>query len=150
MSSAPRFLNIDLDLFHTRRFDAVVRALTSSTGRAGKMFILHEDVTAFFPVGAKSRGAAKGHALRLETSRTHKTPSAAIRAIAAAVQSLPLRARTEWNSIRFKQLSLGVEQARSDQATKACEITLDAQSIALCAAIGCQVALVVYSDHKVR
>lgn len=150
MSSAPRFLNVDLDLFNTRRYDAVVRALTGPSGRAGTMFILHEDVTAFFPVGTKSRSAPKGHAIRLETTRAHKTPAAAIRAIAAAVQALPPRARAEWNGLRFKQLSIGVEQARSAQHAGSCEIQLDARSIALCAAISCQLAIVVYSDHKVR
>lgn len=134
MANAPAFLNADLDLWHTGKLDALLESLEK------RMFVLTHERGRLHP--GMASGRASGYSARLELNAEPATPDKGVLAIAHAVDRLPAPARRLWDSVRFKQLSIGFEGVPSGRVPIYSH--LSPRAVAACASIDCQLQTVFY------
>jgi hypothetical protein len=114
-----KFLNVDLDL-HGR---TGTRDVLESFGE--RVVVLH-----------------RGPSLTsLELARDPRTIDVAIGRYADLVESLPRRARSAWNRVRRRVLSVGLASGTAPST----QFRLCAHSVARAAAVGCELEIVLYA-----
>ena len=118
------FLNVDLEIHSASKLDSLVAAM-------GKRVV----------VLYSGAGTVRRHLLTLESSRQHKGPDAAIRALCAAIEHLPPAARRLWNAAR-KEFDVGYEWPTSERSTR---VILRPDTIERISKLGAALAITYYA-----
>jgi len=97
----PHFLNVDFDIESASKLDSLAAAMGK------RVIVLHSGPS----------GRPKRHFLRLESSRQHKGPDAAIHALCSVIETLAPAARRVWNRAR-KEFNIGYELRASERISQ--------------------------------
>lgn len=121
----PAFLNVDLDVVSSRSLECLAKQLGNGA------MVLHSG-----PIGRR-------HLLRVESSRSRRTPDSAVRDLCRAIEALPSEVRRVWDDAEKKEFNVGFE-LKTD--LREVQVPLKPETVKRIAGLGATVAFTCYRE----